>query len=100
MKIWISNPEYLPETGVHAYKEFTTLDAGHLICNISARLGKSHGGHKRSMFVKKIFAETCKDLENLAIYKNMKYAPTVGNIKIDEPVKGNFDFHYQSEDEQ
>lgn len=56
---WIKDPEYFPTEGVHVYREFSTLDARHLICNISERLGKNYIGHNRSQFIKALFAETC-----------------------------------------
>lgn len=91
---WIKDPEYIPTEGVHAYREFGTLDARHLICNISERLGKNYIGHNRSQFIKALFAETCHQLEEPAIYKNIKERPLEGHIKYDKPDKGSIDFHY------
>ena len=92
---WIKDPEYRPANGVCAYKEFTTLDARHLICNISTRLSNSHGGHNRSWLVKTLFAETCRELEEPAIYKNMRLNPMQGHIKIDDPDEDGIAFHYE-----
>ena len=92
---WIKDPEYIPTEGVHVYREFSTLDARHLICNISERLGKNYIGHNRSQFIKALFAETCYQLEEPAIYKNIKERPLEGHIKYDKPDEGSIAFHYE-----
>ena len=92
---WIKDPEYIPTDGVHAYREFSTLDARHLICNISERLGRNYLGHNRSQFIKALFAETCQQLEEPAIYKNIKERPLEGHIKYDKPDEGSIAFHYE-----
>jgi len=92
---WIKDPEYIPTDGVHAYREFSTLDARHLICNISERLGRNYLGHNRSQFIKALFAETCRQLEEPAIYKNIKERPKEGHIKYDKPDEGSIAFHYE-----
>lgn len=92
---WIKDPEYFPTEGVHVYREFSTLDARHLICNISERLGKNYIGHNRSQFIKALFAETCQQLEEPAIYKNIKERPLEGHIKYDKPDEGSIAFHYE-----
>ena len=92
---WIKDPEYIPTDGVHAYREFSTLDARHLICNISERLGRNYLGHNRSQFIKALFAETCRQLEEPAIYKNIKERPKEGHIKYDKPDEDNIAFHYE-----
>ena len=92
---WIKDPDYLPSEGVHVYQEFSTLDARHLICNISERLSKNYTGHNRSWFIKKLFAETCRQLEEPAIYKNIKERPNQGHIKYDQPKNGDIAFHYE-----
>lgn len=92
---WIKEPEYIPTEGVHVYREFSTLDARHLICNISERLGKNYIGHNRSQFIKALFAETCYQLEEPAIYKNIKERPLEGHIKYDKPDEGSIAFHYE-----
>ncbi|MBQ0063187.1 MAG: hypothetical protein KBS94_04045, partial [Prevotella sp.] len=92
---WIKDPEYIPTVGVHVYREFSTLDARHLICNISERLGKNYIGHNRSQFIKELFAETCQQLEEPAIYKNIKERPHEGHIKYDKPDEGSIAFHYE-----
>ena len=73
----------------------STLDARHLICNISERLGKNYIGHNRSQFIKALFAETCYQLEEPAIYKNIKERPLEGHIKYDKPDEGSIAFHYE-----
>lgn len=95
---WINDPEYLPQKGIKVKEGFTTLDARHVIYNISVRLGKSHGAHRRSLFGKRLFAETCKELEENSFYSNIKENPLGGNIKLDEPTKGSIAFHYDSKD--
>lgn len=92
---WIKDPEYLPTEGVQVYSTFTTLDARHLIRSISERLGKNYIGRNRSMFVKKLFAKTCANLEELSIYKGMTEKPDIGHIKYDEPDEDGIAFHYE-----
>lgn len=92
--MWTENPKYVPDS-VALKCKLKTLDLRHFIWNVGERLGMDNGydGKCRMNFVKALFHDVFDGMEDGSI-RNFKVAPNNGRIKIDEPDKGSFAFHY------
>ena len=45
-------------------------------------------------FIKRMFPDVMRDIEQDSI-RNFKFQPNIGNIVIDEPDKGDYQFHFE-----
>ena len=88
---WQHNP-----APIRLKSTLTTLDLRHFVWNIAERLGskKDYTGEVRAMFVKRMFPDAMRGIEIDSI-RNFKFQPDTGSIVIDEPDKGDFQFHYE-----
>ena len=88
---WAADAEYTPSP-VRTLPEANKLDAKHYVWNIAARLGGEHATvNNRSRFIQHLFAEMFRD-NDFSSMKNLKVKPEEGTIKINEPVKGSYEF--------
>ena len=95
IRMWADDWRHNP-VPIRLKSTLTTLDLRHFVWNIAERLGskKDYTGEVRAIFIKRMFPDVMKDIE-LDSIRNFKFQPYTGNIVIDEPDKGDFQFHYE-----
>lgn len=92
---WADDWQHIP-VPFRLKSTLTTLDLRHFVWNIAERLGskKDYSGRVRADFIKRIFPDVMRDIEQDSI-RNFKFQPDTGNIVIDEPNKGDYHFHFE-----
>ena len=95
IKKWADDWQHTP-VPIRLKSTLTTLDLRHFVWNIAERLGskKDYTGEVRAIFIKRMFPDVMKDIE-LDSIRNFKFQPDTGSIVIDEPDKGDYQFHYE-----
>ena len=95
IKKWADDWRHRP-VPIRLKSTLTTLDLRHFVWNIAERLGskKDYTGRVRADFIKRMFPEVMRDIEQDSI-RNFKFQPDTGSIVIDEPDKGDYHFHYE-----
>ena len=95
IRMWADDWQHKP-VPIRLKSTLTTLDLRHFVWNIAERLGskKDYTGEVRAIFIKRMFPDVMKDIE-LDSIRNFKFQPDTGSIVIDEPDKGDFQFHYE-----
>ena len=92
---WADDWQHIP-VPIRLKSTLTTLDLRHFVWNIAERLGskKDYSGRVRADFIKRMFPDEMRDIEQDSI-RNFKFQPDTGNIVIDEPDKGDYQFHFE-----
>lgn len=92
---WADDWQHIP-VPIRLKSTLTTLDLRHFVWNIAERLGskKDYSGRVRADFIKRMFPDVMRDIEQDSI-RNFKFQPDTGNIVIDEPDKGDYQFHFE-----
>ena len=92
---WADDWQHTP-VPIRLKSTLTTLDLRHFVWNIAERLGskKNYTGEVRAIFIKRMFPDVMRDIE-LDSIRNFKFQPDTGSIVIDEPDKGDYNFHFE-----
>ena len=92
---WADDWQHTP-VPIRLKSTLTTLDLRHFVWNIAERLGskKNYTGEIRAIFIKRMFPDVMRDIE-LDSIRNFKFQPDTGSIVIDEPDKGDYNFHFE-----